>query len=320
MKIKSFPYQTSLSVLSLLALGLAHTAQAQTFAQRITYTPTGGVNFYDTIEAFTTGDSADAFAKPGLSNFDDPAPSSWRGTVRDRRVVIASGIAPGSATPDPLSFDLTFEGAQRPVVVDLVVWDGGPKNGTIVDSFRVTTDGLGGYESVPLPEGRISWAGVPSKFVKRANISIPALGKGTPYSSAITVKHLTFKISKVTVELRGLTHGRPSDLEFLLVGPGGQKVLLLAEAGGAAPCSNVKLTLDDSGAQSVTAPLVSGMFKPTQIGTRGTFPAPAPGAPYSSTLSAFNGTAPNGVWSLYVFDDLADSSGNLKFGWTLTIQ
>lgn len=322
MRIESFKYQIGLYGLALLALGLTPTAPAQTFTQAITYTPTGGVNFYDTIEAFIVGDPADAFANPGLSGFTDSVPSSWRGGLRDRRQAIAEGIAPGNTTPTPLSFNLNFEGAQRPMVVDLVVWDGGKKKGTLVDTLRLTLDGVGGFESAAVPEGQISWAGVPVKWVKRANISLPTSGKANPYGGSVNVKNLSFKISKVTVELKGLTHTQPGDLEFLLVGPGGQKVLLMSDAGGSTACNNVNLTFDDSATKVLsTSPLVSGTFKPTVVGTRSAFPSPAPVGPYSTTLSAFNGTVANGAWSLYALDDLANtSSGNVKFGWNLTIQ
>lgn len=306
-----------------LSLLLADAAQAQTFTQRVTYTPTGGVGFYDTIEVFMVGDPADAFAKPGLSNFSDGAPSTWRGTLRDPRQVIATGIAPGTTAPAPLSFDINFQGALRPLVVDVVVWDGGPRNGTIIDMLRLTLDGSGAYDTLPLTEARVSWAGVPAKWVKKGAITIPNSGKASPYPVSVNVKNLPVKISKVVVEVKGLSHSRPSDLELLLVGPAGQKVLLMSDVGGTAAINNVNLTFDDTATQSLTATgtLVSGTYKPSSSGTRGVFPAPAPAGPYAATLSAFNGTQPAGTWSLYVIDDLANkSSGNIRFGWTLTIQ
>ncbi len=304
-----------------LALGLAHSAEAQTFTQRITYTPTG-TSFYDTIEAFIVGDPADAFAKPGFSNFDDATPSNWSSGRRDRRQIITTGIAPGATTPAPLSFDLNFEGAMAPVVVDLVVWDGGSKKGTIVDAFRLSLDGAGAYDSVPIPEARVSWCGVPSVFVKRGNIMIPASGAANSYPVQVRVKNTPTKINKITVDIKSLTHTRPSDLQFLLVGPTGLKALIMADTGGTQPCNGVALTFDDAATQSLpsTGPLVSGTYKPTLVGQRSKLPSPAPAGPYTSPLSVFNGTVADGIWSLYVFDDLAGSSGNFKGGWSLTVQ
>jgi hypothetical protein len=55
------------------------------------------------------------------------------------------------------------------------------------------------------------------------------------------------------------------------------------------------------------------------VGSGDTFPAPAPAAPYGGLLSDFNGFSPNGLWSLYVRDDLAGSEGGLDAGWSLLI-
>ena len=49
------------------------------------------------------------------------------------------------------------------------------------------------------------------------------------------------------------------------------------------------------------------------------FPFPAPVPSGSSLLSFFNGTSPNGTWSLYVFDDLGGDIGSIDGGWDLTI-
>ncbi|MFF2290439.1 hypothetical protein [Peribacillus butanolivorans] len=50
-------------------------------------------------------------------------------------------------------------------------------------------------------------------------------------------------------------------------------------------------------------PIVSGTYRPTNIGVSDVLTAPAPAPPYGSTLSVFDGTNPNGTWSLFVFDD-----------------
>ncbi len=66
--------------------------------------------------------------------------------------------------------------------------------------------------------------------------------------------------------------------------------------------------------------MVSGVFRPTDTSPGDPLPGPAPGAPYSSTLAAFNGTAPNGTWQLYVADDFDPDPGAIHRGWGLDVS
>src|SRR5947209_1157338 len=47
---------------------------------------------------------------------------------------------------------------------------------------------------------------------------------------------------------------------------------------------------------------------------------PAPQGPFSAALAALIGTDPNGLWSLYVFDDSSGDFGNIANGWSLTLS
>src|SRR6185503_1794692 len=119
--------------------------------------------------------------------------------------------------------------------------------------------------------------------------------------------------------LKGLSHTYPDDLDILLVGPAGQKVVLMSDAGGGTDISNVTLTFDDGAASSLpdSAAIVSGSYKPTDFVTGDIFPSPAPAGPYGTALSAFNGLNPNGAWSLYVLDDEVNDGGSISAGWSL---
>jgi subtilisin-like proprotein convertase family protein len=152
----------------------------------------------------------------------------------------------------------------------------------------------------------------------------PSPVAATPYPSSISVSGLTGTITDVNVTLTGLTHTSSTDVGVLLVGPGGQKTLLMQDVGGTG-VSGVNLTFDDAAAAFLPEiQIVSGTFKPT-VGpadscTPPSFPAPAPPGPYGSpSLSVFNGTNPNGTWSLYVIDDLAADTGSIAGGWSLVI-
>lgn len=145
-----------------------------------------------------------------------------------------------------------------------------------------------------------------------------------PYPSAIVVPTTTGTITKVTLTIYGLTHARQNDLDILLVGPLGQKVLLMSDVGGGLSVANVNLTFDDAAAVFLptgAAPITTGTYRPTDSGsTSDAFSAPSPAAPYSSTLSVFNGTIPTGTWSLYVVDDRGINTGSISGGWRLSLQ
>jgi len=156
-----------------------------------------------------------------------------------------------------------------------------------------------------------------------ALITINDLAAASPYPSAIAVPATAETITKVTVTIYGLTHARQNDLDILLVGPLGQRVLLMSDVGAGASVANVNLTFDDAAAASLTTDAVSfttGTYKPSNNGTPDTFSAPAPAEPYSSTLSVLNGTIPTGTWSLYVMDDRTSNIGSISGGWRLSLQ
>jgi hypothetical protein len=152
-------------------------------------------------------------------------------------------------------------------------------------------------------------------------IAIPASGTSGLSSSTITVAGLAGNVKGVKLNLLGLSHQFPDDLNVLLVGPKGQKVFVLGDAGGNLPISGVNLTFDDAATGTLPdeAQIVSGTFKVSQYDTTSpdddTFPNPAPSPPYSLNLAAFDGQDPNGTWSLYIFDDSAGSTGTLAGGW-----
>jgi subtilisin-like proprotein convertase family protein len=157
-------------------------------------------------------------------------------------------------------------------------------------------------------------------FANAAAMTIPDSGAASLYPSTINVSGLTGTIGDVNVSLLGLTHTFPDDLDVLLVGPTGQKMILMSDVGGGNAISGINLVLDDQGASALsnTGQLVSGTFRPTNIGTGDTFPSPAPAGPYDATLATFNASNPNGTWSLYVLDDQSANSGSLANGWSLT--
>jgi subtilisin-like proprotein convertase family protein len=142
-------------------------------------------------------------------------------------------------------------------------------------------------------------------------ITIPDFGPATPYPSSITVSGLTGIVSKVTVTVRNVSHTFVSDLDILLVGPGGQSVVLASAVGGEAAISDLTATFDDTGAPAT--------FPPTNLFPQISFFPPAPQPPYGSALAVFEGTTPNGTWNLFVQDSVPLDQGMIAGGWSLTI-
>ncbi|MFN0277242.1 MAG: Calx-beta domain-containing protein [Pyrinomonadaceae bacterium] len=162
----------------------------------------------------------------------------------------------------------------------------------------------------------------PSTFSNPAAITINDNSAGAPYPSNIPVAGLTGTVTKVTVNLTGLSHTFPDDVDVLLVGPGGQNTLLMSDTGGGLDVVGVNLTFDDAAAANLpdATQIASGTFRPTNFDTTtDVFPAPAPPAGATVALSVFNGSTPNGTWSLFVRDDLGIDLGSISGGWSITI-
>src|SRR5207249_2821408 len=140
------------------------------------------------------------------------------------------------------------------------------------------------------------------------NSSAISFGDGGPaaggvYPSFVKVSGVAGTISKVTARLIGLSHTWTPDLDFLLVGPQGQTVVLMSDAGQSG-VSGINLVFDDEAAANLPASsgIVSGTFKPTNIPYPDSFAFPAPPEPYGEALSVFKRTNPNGAWKLFVMD------------------
>jgi subtilisin-like proprotein convertase family protein len=164
---------------------------------------------------------------------------------------------------------------------------------------------------------------VPDSSVYRhssAPIAIPDSGSAATYPSQLTFSGEVGPVLDVNVQLHGIQHGFLDDLDIMLVGPGGQNVLLMSDAGGGA-AAGLSLLFDDDVPSSLPDSTVPayGNYRPTNYGSGDAFPAPAP-APTGHALSVFDGTDPNGVWQLFIVDDSAGQSGTLTAGWTLVVR
>ena len=167
-----------------------------------------------------------------------------------------------------------------------------------------------------------------------------------PYPSNINVSGLGGTVNDVNVTLCGLSATFPSDVDIMLVAPGGASAVILSDVGGNGndaatdplsdrPVFNITLTLDDAAASPLPGgpPLVAGTFRPLDDDNENDnsanldiFSNPAPPPSGNVALSTFNGIDPNGTWSLYVIDDFPADAGDGEFqlptfscGWSIDI-
>ena len=179
----------------------------------------------------------------------------------------------------------------------------------------------------------------PAPLRNSAPTIIPATFDGTgaasPFPSTIEVSGFDPKLSDVNVTLYGLSHTWPDDIDIMLAGPTGASTILTSDAGGGTAIAAVDLTFDGEapGQLDNDGAISTGTYKPTNFDTDNDFNPlptcnPGPGVPASGTAipavgclaKAFNGTDPNGTWSLYVGDDAALDNGSLAYGWSLEIE
>jgi subtilisin-like proprotein convertase family protein len=151
-------------------------------------------------------------------------------------------------------------------------------------------------------------------------INIPLAQKASPYPATLNVAGLSGTITKMQVKVNGFSHTYPSDVNIEVMSPSGRAVMLMSNA-GSGNTQNLNFTFDDAATSLLPkTTLASGMFKPTyHIIPSSTNYLPAPADPNpGTTLSVFNGDAPNGSWKLFVTDDAAPNGGSIS-GWSLII-
>lgn len=150
------------------------------------------------------------------------------------------------------------------------------------------------------------------------------------YPSPINVAGLSGNVTKVTVAFQA-TSTFPDDLDILLVGPTGARSLVLSDGGAGGDIVAVSYVFDQTAANAFpdAATAAAGTYRPSNYaglatpepGGQDNFPAPGPGLTnYNTDFNVFNGTNPNGVWSLYVVDDQnLDTNNSLPSGWSIDI-
>jgi hypothetical protein len=287
------------------------------------------------IDPFSVSDAPgdnDGFPEPGEDLTLTVSVTNATGAAIDNVVVDVTGggnanvgtMADGATVQVPLSYTVPGDapcgsfhevtinassdaGAQTPVTYDFRL--GVPVGGAPV-SFSNTTP-------IDMPNGQPTTTS----------------GPFNPYPSDIVASGLSgTKIIKLT--FNGYHHEFEDDLDFLLVGPGGQKFIFMSDVGGSTELfTPITFSVADNGSEllpNATAILDGETYQPSNQGANDPFDAPAPASPYenaapggSATFASVfgtDGTTMNGTWSLYGDDDAGSDPGRMDNGWTITFE
>jgi hypothetical protein len=155
-------------------------------------------------------------------------------------------------------------------------------------------------------------------------------GPANEYPSSIAVSGVAGTVTKVTVTLIGYSSASPDDTDAVIVGPNGQKVMLVSDACGVNPntLEDENWTFDDSAPTFISnggpcADFQDESFKPTNYENPDDddlTPSGGPAGPYLNSLSLLAGGSPNGAWNLFVFDDNPSFHGFDISAWALNLE
>lgn len=232
--------------------------------------------------------------------------------------VVATLLATGGVTSPsgPRTYGILPPGG-LPVATNFTFTANGTNGGTVTATLQITDGGnflTNVTYTFALPRQ--------FNFTNSAAITIPSSGSANPYPSTIVVAGVTGTVGQVTATLNNLNHTFAPDVDVLLVGPLGQKVMLMGSAGGASGVAGANVTFSDTAAQLVpqNSQISSGSYRPANYNSSPSFALPAPVSPYGTNLSAFANLVPNGTWSLYIVDHATGDAGNVAAGWSLGIS
>jgi subtilisin-like proprotein convertase family protein len=139
-------------------------------------------------------------------------------------------------------------------------------------------------------------------------------GPATPYPWQVHVPLQGTIVRKVRVRLENLSHTFPDDLDVMLVGPQGQKTVLISDAGGSTDAVNQTITFDYQVDPPIpdSAPFVNGgVYRQQDYEAGDIWPAPAPPGTFVPDLASFQGTDAFGFWNLWVVDDAGQDVGSI---------
>ena len=188
----------------------------------------------------------------------------------------------------------------------------------VVAVLALQSCGFGGTSENP---EHPNFVGIPDS----ASVPIPLPNAAQPpsnYPSTVTLSGLRHSITSLRVTVV-LTHAFPDDVDILLVGPGGQKCLVMSNCLGSTDLLDTGIDFTNTSVSplpdgTVPSPLPDSDYAASNYDTlTDVFPAggspPPPVGPYTADLNVFLGTDPNGTWRLYARDFVAPDAGSITW-------
>lgn len=278
----------------------------------------------------STGDN-DGFPEPGENVLLSIAVTNTTGaTINSVQVSVAGG--------GTVSYGNMANGATVVNNVPYTIPAGATCGG--LHQVTITVSSAVGAQTPQVREFRLGApvGGAPSTFTSAVPVRIPGTGTGPGvadvYPTTLNVSGVTGN-KTITLEFTNLSTTYPGDMDWLLVGPGGQKFVVMSDVISAFNTqTNAVVRLLDSAANSLPAGALANMagdWKPTDVNVTpvDAWAAPAPAGPYSSPgptgsatfTSVFGsaGSGMNGTWSLYGVDDVGGDFATIT-GWKLTFE
>ncbi|MEZ5286851.1 MAG: M36 family metallopeptidase [Vicinamibacterales bacterium] len=226
----------------------------------------------------TPADIADIWAGFATRGLGTLASVDNAGTGANNTRVTESFLRPGDPTP-------TF------TINDVTALEG--NSGTTTFTFTVSlanpSPGVEHRVSFATADGTATNAGAATTFTANTPTSIPAgaptttSGPAGPYPVTLNVSGMPTSLLDLNVRINGLTHEFLDDIDMLLVGPGGQKMVIQSDVGGSTEVlTPITYTIDDQAADILpdSTAITNGTYRPSNVGAGDAFVAPAPAGPH----------------------------------------
>lgn len=160
---------------------------------------------------------------------------------------------------------------------------------------------------------------------KKGPINIVDFAPADPFPACYKIAGAATTTTSVVLKLHGFTHSWVADVAMVLVSPTGVAVevmtgVMIPDNVHPVGVSNLELVIQDGASSmpcSAATTLTSGTYAPTVCNLSSN--NLIPGGPFATTMSAFNGADPNGVWSLYVQDRAAQNYGVIQ-SWEVIVN